>query len=277
MCFQIHTNTNRVFGNTMETSKNVFSVCSALYRVWPLIASSYWNTDELGLADWTGKFSSKTSDLESAEVRGMACSPTTAARELYVQLQSSATVMAMLRKKPWKKLSFGDSWRLAGLSRRSWPTASVLWLPLPGLFPLFLDNLVGFTRPLFHHSRVKAHTHVTTWPASVEKGGSTIWVSHLAPISRRYKDRIRTNKKINNSLTFYVQYAQNPCCHTTGFIAESTNQHKTATGEQHCNSTSCQKATEVWERQSSRPADQNINVARLAEHTQDTVVWCLQK
>lgn len=140
--------------------------------------------------DWTAlpslpflhiaKLPSKTSYLESPQVQRITWPPTTTAQEHYVQWNSSDCDGVAVRK------GLQRSWGLEKF------TARFDWHSRP--FQLFIHNLFGFACPWFHRSTVNPHTHFTTWPPNVKKKG-VFTVRHLAPISKSYKDRIRTSKK----------------------------------------------------------------------------------
>lgn len=150
--------------------------------------------------DWTGlsslvflyiaKLSSKTSYLESAQVlqpqllKSMTCSGT------------RQTVMALLWKglqKSWGLEKFTARWAVSGLMR-SLPKDAVLWLALQ-VFSTIYTQFVWVYLSLYSTTAEWTHIHILRPDhPMLKKGGFT--VRHLAPISKRYKDRIRTNKEM---------------------------------------------------------------------------------
>lgn len=111
---------------------------------------------------------SESRDLQPQLLKSLTCSGT------------RQTVMALLWKRPSKQLRFGE-------------VHSSLWLALQGLFNYLYTICLGLLL-LYSTTAEWTHIHILRpYHPMLKKGGFT--VRHLAPISKSYKDRIRTNKK----------------------------------------------------------------------------------
>lgn len=175
--------------------------------------------------DWTGlsslvflymaKLSSKTSYLESAQVQRITWPPTTTAQEPYVQWNSSDCDGVAVKK--------------AFKGAEVWRSSQLALTGTPGLFNYLYTICLGLL-VLYSTAAEWTHIHILRpdHPMLKKKAALPWGIWHqLAKATKTELEPVK--KKKLNSWMLHVQYAQNSCPHTTGFIKWSTNQHKAAT------------------------------------------------